>query len=67
MVKNKAKRGLANFSFAGQTCDVFVQVVRGGCAHAVAGVHGAAVAGVGAAAAAVDSRLGRRRYVYFPK
>ena len=55
---------MANFSFKGQTCDVFVQVVRGGCAHAVAGVHGAAVAGVGAA---VDSRLGRRRYVYFPK
>ena len=55
---------MANFSFEGQTCDVFVQVVRGGCAHAVDGVHGA---GAGAAAAAVDSRLGRRRYVYFPK
>ena len=58
---------MANFSFNGQTCDVFVQVMRGGCAHAVAGVHGAAVAGVGAAAAAVDSRFGWRRFVYFPK
>ena len=57
VVKNKTKGCGKNLSFKGQTCDVFVQVVRGGCAHAVAGVHGAAVAGVGAAAAAVDSRL----------
>ena len=40
---------MANFSWVEQIYDVFVQVVSCGCAHAVAGVHGAG--------AAVDSRL----------